>query len=177
MTTGMATTDQRWFVARTGYGREIRVRDRLASLGIECFIPTRTRKNYRGKDVEHPLIPNLVFLRASQKQACDMKVYGGLPVNYIFDYARHCMMTVPDRQMEDFRKVLEASIAEGGLVDVDVALGDKVRVTHGPLKGVEGYVIELQGKFYIVVELCLNICAKARIPRAWLEKIEDIETR
>jgi len=164
------TTQQRWFVARTGSGREVRVRDRLASLGVECFIPTGTRKNYRGKQTEHALIPNLVFIRTTKQEACDLKTAYGLPVNYIFDYAAHTMMTVCDGQMDNFRKVLEASITEGGLIDQEVRLGERVRVTEGPLTGVEGYVVELQGKFYIVVELCMNIYAKARIPRAWLEK-------
>jgi len=162
----------RWFVARTGYGREIRVRDRLNLLGVESFIPTGTRKNYRGRQTEHALIPNLIFIRTTKQEACDLKVYGGLPVNYIFDYARHTMMTIPERQMEDFRKVLEASLEDGGLVDEPVSLGERVRVTVGPLAGVEGHVVELQGRYYIVVELCMNICAKARVPRAWLEKVK-----
>lgn len=171
MTPVQHTTETRWFVARTGYGRELRVRDRLAALGVEYFIPTGTRRNYRGKETEHALIPNFVFIRATKKQACDLKVACGLPVNYIFDYATHTMMTVRDSQLEDFRKVLAASIEEGGLVDTEVRLGDRVRVTEGPLAGIEGYVVEIQGKFYLVVELCLNIFAKARIPRAWLELV------
>jgi len=171
MTQTQDTTQQRWYVARTGYGRELRVRDRLATLGVECFIPTGTRRNYRGRQTEHALIPNIVFIRATKQEACELKTACGLPVNYLFDYATHTMMTVRDRQLEDFRKVLAASIEEGGLMEEPVSLGDRVRVTRGPLRGVEGYVVELQGKFYLVVELCMQIYARARIPRAWLEKV------
>ncbi|MBQ4299098.1 MAG: hypothetical protein II763_02135, partial [Bacteroidales bacterium] len=73
--------------------------------------------------------------------------------------------------MEDFRRVLEASVEEGGLVDKPLYLGEKVRVTQGVLKGVEGYVLELQGRFYVVVGLLDCLFARARVPRAWLEKI------
>ena len=48
----------KWYVAKTRHGQEIGVRNRLASLGIENFIPTQTRKASRGKgNVERVLIP------------------------------------------------------------------------------------------------------------------------
>ena len=163
---------QSWYAARTRYGQEIGIRDRLAKEGIEYFIPTERKRNYRGKEVEHPLFNNLVFLRTTKKRACELKVYDALPLNYVFDYVHHVMLTVPDKEMEDFRRVLESSIQEGGLVDRPLALGDRVRVTRGPLKGVEGNVLEFQGKLYVVVGLMESIFAKARIPRAWLAKAD-----
>ena len=83
------------------------------------------------------------------------------------------MLTVPDKQMEDFMRVLNASLTEGGLVNEPLALGERVRVTRGPLKGVEGNVLELQGAYYVVVGLSSLVYAKARIPRAWLEKVKQ----
>ena len=162
-----------WYAARTRYGQEIGIRDRLVSLGIEHFIPTGKRRNYRGKMREYPLINNLVFVRATKRQACDLKVYDGLPVNWIFDYVNRTMLSVPDKQMDDFRKVVEASVEEGGLVDRPLSLGERVRVTTGPLKGVEGFVLELQGAYYVVVSLCGLVYARSRIPRAWLEKVNE----
>ena len=81
------------------------------------------------------------------------------------------MMVVPDKQMEDFQRVMDQSLEEGGLVDKPLEVGEKVRVTKGVLKGVEGYVLELSGKTYVVVSLIGCIFARARVPRAWLEKI------
>lgn len=160
-----------WFAARVSHGREVGVKNTLASMGVEHFIPTERRPNYRGKMREHPVIPSLVFLRATKQQACELRVLDHLPVNYLFDHARHTMMVVPDKQMNDFRRVFETSISEGGLIDRPLALGDWVRVTRGALKDVEGYVMELQGRFYVVVGLCGCVFAKARVPRAWLEKV------
>jgi len=81
------------------------------------------------------------------------------------------MMVVPDKQMEDFRRVFDLSLGEGGLVDETLELGEKVRVTKGALRGVEGYVVELLGRTYVVVSLIGCLWARARVPRAWLEKI------
>ena len=81
------------------------------------------------------------------------------------------MMVVPDKQMEDFRRVFDLSIVEGGLIDQPLELGEKVRVTKGTLKGVEGFVEELLGRTYVVVSLIGCLWARARVPRAWLERI------
>ena len=58
-------------------------------------------------------------------------------------------------------------------MDRPLALGDRVRVTKGPLRGVEGHVLEFQGRLYVVVGLMECLFAKARVPRSWLERIED----
>jgi transcription antitermination factor NusG len=73
--------------------------------------------------------------------------------------------------MEDFRRVMEASVEEGGLIDKPLAVGERVRVIEGVLKGVEGNVLEIQGRFYVVVGLLNCLFARARVPRAWLEKV------
>ena len=163
-------TTYHWYAARTRSGQELGVRERLRSSGVEYFIPTEKRRDYRGKEREHPVISCMVFIRATKEEACSLKTEEFLPVNYVFDYVRHTMLTVPDKQMEDFRRVLEASLTEGGLVDRPLEPGERVRVTKGPLKGVEGSVLELMGKTYVVVDLCGMVYARAKIPRAWLEK-------
>lgn len=160
-----------WFVARTRHGAELGVRNRLCALGVENFVPTRRRKATRGRMAEEPLLTCLVFLKATKAQALDLIHYQGVKADYMFDCATRQMMVVPEKQMEDFRRVFEVSLEEGGLVDQPLSVGEKVRVTQGVLKGVEGYVLELQGKIYVVVSLLNCIFARARVPRAWLEKI------
>ena len=160
-----------WYVARTRHGAELGVRNRLSALGVEHFVPTRKRKGSRGRMAEEPLLTCLVFLKATKAQALDLIHYEGIKADYMFDCATHQMMVVPEKQMEDFQRVFASSLDEGGLVDKPLAVGETVRVTQGVLKGVEGYVLELQGKTYVVVGLLNCIFAKARVPRAWLEKI------
>ena len=87
------------------------------------------------------------------------------------DCATHKMMIVPDKEMSDFQRVFNLSIDEGGLIDRPLDIGDRVRVTRGALQGVEGFVMELQGELYVVVGLLNCLFARARVPRAWLEKI------
>lgn len=159
-----------WFAARTRYGQELKIKQRLEEDGVEHFIPTRESQNYRHQKREKPVINNLVFLRATQEEAVALKTEKGLPFQYLFDYANHTMLVVPDKQMEDFQRVFDASIEEGGLVNRPIAVGEKVKVVRGPLKGVEGNILETQGAYYVVVSLCGCVSVRAKVPVAYLEK-------
>ena len=163
-----------WYVARTRHGSELGVRNKLSALGVESFVPTRTRRASRGRNlVEEPLLSSLVFLHATKSDALDLIHFHGINADYMFDCATRKLMIVPDKQMEDFKRVFDLSLEEGGLVDAPLSVGERVRVPRGCLKGVEGFVLELQGKTYVVVGLLNCLYARARVPRAWLEKIEN----
>ena len=163
-----------WYVARTRHGAELSVRDRLNALGVEHFVPTRHRRSSRGKTlVEEPLLTSLVFLKATKAEALDLIHYQGVRADYLFDCATRRLMVVMDKEMEDFRRVFDLSVEEGGLMDKPLSVGERVRVTRGVLRGVEGYVLELQGRTYVVVGLLNCLFARARVPRAWLVKIEN----
>ena len=158
-----------WYAARTRYGQELKVRDRLMREGVEHFIPTVSTD---GQRKERAAISNLVFLKATKQEALELANTGVIPVKYIVDCATRTLLVVPDKQMEDFRRVMDLSVTEGGLVNKPLVLGDRVKVIKGPLKGVEGHVIEFQGRYYVVVSLMDSIFAKARVPRSWLERLE-----
>ena len=161
-----------WFAARTHCGSELGVRTRLDRLGAEHFLPTEQRTRTRTRTpYERPLIPGMIFVRATKRQACAYANEEGLPVKYLIDPVTHTLLVVPDKQMEDFRRVLDLSVEEGGLMDAPLALGDRVRVAKGALNGVEGNILELHGRTYVVVSLLGSIFARASIPRAWLEKL------
>lgn len=117
------------------------------------------------------MIPALVFIHSTKKQATDLRVVDNLPLSYLFDAAAHRMMVVPDKQMEDFQRVLDLSMQEGGLVNTSVEPGARVVVVRGPLRGVEGFVTQTNGKYYVVVSLLGSIFAKAQVPRAFLELV------
>ena len=157
-----------WYAARTRYGQELKVRDRLMREGVEHFIPTVSTN---GQRKERAAISNLVFLKATKQEALELANTGVIPVKYIVDCATRTLLVVPDKQMEDFRRVMDLGLEEGGLMDQPFSLGDRVRVVKGPLKGVEGHVVEFRGKFYVVVSLLDCLFAKTQVPRSWLERI------
>ena len=165
-------SEVRWFAARTRCGAEQSVAGRLQKLGVESFLPTVKCSRTRGRvPYERALIPCLVFLRATKERACELANVEGVPVKYLIDPATRSLMVVPDKQMDDFRRVLDLSTDEGGLMDRPLELGDRVRVVKGVLSGVEGYGLEFKGRTYVGVRLLDSWFAKASVPRAWLERI------
>ena len=155
-----------WYAARTRYGQELKVRDQLDRHGVEHFVPVGAGSRRRKAS-----LPCLVFLKTTKAEALDLANTDNLPIRYMIDCATHTLLVVPDKQMDDFRRVLDCSIEEGGLVDQPLSLGERVRVTKGALRGVEGHVLELLGRTYVVVGLLGCIWAKAKVPRAYLEKV------
>ena len=155
-----------WYAARTRYGQELIVRDQLDRYGVEHFVPVAN-----GGKRRRSAVPCMVFLKATKADALELANSGRVPLRYMIDCATHTLLVVPDKQMDDFRRVLDCSIEEGGLVDQPLSLGERVRVTKGALRGVEGHVLELLGRTYVVVGLLGCIWAKARVPRAFLEKV------
>ena len=163
---------QCWYVARTRYfHKEIQMRDMLTEMGIENFVPTVKRKRTRGKGMaERAAAPNLVFVRTDRLSALGLITERHLPMEWMQDCATRAMMVVPDKQMDDFRRVFsEASLEEGGLLTEPFTPGDPVQVTDGPLKGVEGTIMDEAGKLYVVVGLAGSLFARALVPKAWLK--------
>lgn len=174
--TPVHTSAEQWFVARTRVPRqETKICDWLNHRGIETFVPKahseRKRTQGRGRPYEKPAIPNLVFLKTDKDTACSFITVNSLPVQYLIDCATHRMMVVPEKEMSDFQRVFDLSKDSGGLMDQPLELGDRVRITKGALRGIEGYVVEILGRYYVAVSLLGALWAKAQVPKAWLEKI------
>ena len=160
-----------WFVLRMSHGRELRVRDRLTALGVENFIPTQKTRGATGRTVEKPLVNCLGFVRATKKDALDLIHFRGVQADYMLDHATHKLMVVPDREMDDFRRVFDLSLDEV-TTERPLALGAPVQVIKGPLSGVHGRVVGEAGKWYVVVELLGMLYASARVPKSWLQLAE-----
>ena len=164
----MAEESLCWYVLRITHGRELRVRDRLLVLGVEHFIPTQKTRGARGRTVEKPLVNCLGFVRATQKDALDLIHFRGVQADYMLDHATHRLMVVPDREMDDFRRVFDLSL-EDITTERPIALGSCVKVIKGPLTGVQGRVLGEAGKWYVAVEILGMLYARARVPKSWLQ--------
>jgi len=163
-----------WFAARTGRGQELSIRERLTKLGVECFIPTRmAERTRRGRKikVETALIPNLVFFQTTKSYALSLVNSGEIKVKFIIDHATKTLLTVPDKQMEDFIRVVTDVPDPICPSDYDFVPGGRVRVVKGTFSGIEGEIVKLPNKTYVVVSLGRLICARVQIPRSYLEPI------
>ena len=98
-----------WFVARTRDKQELAIGKKLKTLDVEHFLPTRREIRQlkdRRKEVEVPVIRNLIFIHATKQEAIDLHNKQGLAIFYLSDRCKRGMLIVPDKQMQDFIQVM-----------------------------------------------------------------------
>lgn len=165
----------RWYASRAGNCQALSAKRKLEQWGVRHFVPTLKTmviRSGRKRMVEKTLAGNLVFIHGLKKDICDLVNYRGLPVHLIPDRCgNNSTLVIPDKQMEDFQRVFEYSLADNDHPEVILKAGDRVRVIAGDLIGVEGDVIEADGCTYVSVSLCGMLQARAKMPASFLEKI------
>ena len=80
--------------------------------------------------------------------------------------------TIPDDQMERFRFLLDFSEEAVEMVNEHIAVGDRIRVVKGALKGLEGELVRFRGETKVAVRIDLLGCALADIPASFVERLD-----
>lgn len=132
-----------------------------------------------------PLLVNYIFLRTSLKSLREIKTGQGR-----YECLRYVMNTscdgnynpvtqityVPDRQMEDFMRVVESDNEQILMLEnlgFACKPGEKVRITSGVFEGVEGTLKSIKKHLSVVIAI-KNVMAVAikNVPRKYLQRIE-----
>ncbi len=174
MSSIVSEKDVHWFAATTKPKQEKAIRDRLNSLEIENFIPTEIvvrQWKYRKSKVEIPLIPCLVFVRTTLQQSFRVANDYCLPMRYIKDADTRTSLIIPDKQMNDFMRVVNSRESSICFEQSQLAKGDKVQVVSGVFAGLEGTLIKFSGKHKVLVDLQGIIAVSFTVEEGELKKI------
>lgn len=144
------TQDIRWFAAMMRNAQWKKSARVLQEAGVGYYIPASWR--------------TLLFLHTSKPTALSLVNSGKIHARFLIDHGTRTLLEVPDKQMEDFMRVLEEPEAVCS-PDVQFAKGDKVKVIRGSLRGVEGEIVESPGGTHLVVRVSTLLCAKVSIAR------------
>ncbi|MDR0834374.1 MAG: UpxY family transcription antiterminator [Candidatus Symbiothrix sp.] len=169
-------TETVWYAARVKYRTEQKIKAQLEVAGIKHFIPMKTVETERnGKKThrEKPLIPCLMFVYADRQTALELPLTTGFTINYIRNTDTKQLQIIPDKQMQDFMRVVDLSEAESlEILTANLKRGDKVRVVRGIFAGIEGELVRVKGHKRVVVRLDgLVSLATTYIPTDFLELI------
>ena len=185
--TTMCGDPKSWFPMRVTYSRELKVKGELDRLGIGCFVPMTQRLVESGKDGEAelrrelvPAISNLIFVRSTQERLSELKRTNEVlePLRYMMDRTAeraHEIMTVPDRQMENFLRVARKTDESVMFLDENTIVGKegkRVRIIGGAFEGVEGVIRRVKRCKRVVVEIeDVMSVAIAHVPTEWLVEV------
>ena len=144
--------DFHWYALRTNGHHEKRVRDRLAGVGIEPFLPlTRQQRQWSDRKVltELPLFTGYCFARFSLRNRLSIMQISGVAgiVGSVGPEA------IPDAELDAIRAACESDRLVT-CVDLFVE-GMQVEIVSGPLRGLMGQFIHHAGHDYIVLRVQL----------------------
>ena len=166
-----------WYVAKTRSFATMKVKEMLEKHDIEIFLPLRkTMSERNGKKVMvvRPLALNLVFLHTDHKTALSLVNDYSIPMSYMIDTMTNGLLVVPDKQMKDFKFLLNFTDEAVQISNQNLRRGDRVRVVQGEFAGIEGELVRIKGHKRVVVRLeGLFSLATTYIPGAYLEKLDD----
>lgn len=147
---------KRWIAVLVQVNCEKRTATRLGKVGYETYIPTQQEIHQwsdRKKKVERLIMPMVVFVRATVREEEWIRdqsyIYKLLALPGSDEDKKRIATPIPDNQIERLRFLLENAETEVSIVS-NFNVGDSVRVTSGPLKGLEGVVSEADEKSSIV---------------------------
>ncbi len=183
-----------WFPIRATHHRAQKIYDKLVAIhnkNLELYLPLVRHIEYTNDDFNNPtqyvrskpLDNSLFFLRSTVNDFRSLLEYkaifpGMTPYYnhfYTNSYGTNDFLTVPERQMESFRIIIESgneNIIVRQSEMPEFVTGDSVVVIGGPFAGVEGIVMKYKHQKRVFVELQgVGRYATAYVPGAWIRRV------
>lgn len=153
-----------WYVIRTGVRQEGRAIDNLSAWGVETFLPKlkRRRLNHftgRATFVPGPMFPNYAFARFDAAKLLHQVSYTR-GVHGVLSFGG-----VPARVDDSIIGLIKSQIDEDGFVQIgdELTIGDRVRITRGPLRDFLGVFDHRTNNAHRVAILLTTVSCQARV--------------
>jgi transcription termination/antitermination protein NusG len=143
----------RWYAVYTRSRHEKSVADQLRYKQIETFLPLcEMMRRWKNGDhrVQLPLFPGYTFVHIALKDRLHVLNVPGVVRLVGFD---GIPVPLADEDVESLRRALSSSVKVAP--HPYLAMGRRVRVTAGPLTGLEGILVRKKGDFQVVLSLDL----------------------
>lgn len=146
--------EARWYAVHVRSRHEFQVFERLSMKGVEAFLPTvekLSRWKDRRKKVVFPLFPGYLFVHVPKKSKETLNVLKIKGVVRLLSSVPNEPDPIPDDQIISLKKLVENKEALDPYPYLSE--GQRVRINSGPLRGVEGILIEKLGKHMLVISV------------------------
>jgi len=136
----MEGNSKKWFVLCTKPRNEVKVTERLTSIGVEVYTPTKIEVRQwsdRKKKVLVPLLPSMVLVQLLEKE---VEVVFNVPgaVRFLFEHGKRA--SVSNEEVLAMKRYLETVVQKESKT---LAVGDLVKV---PLLEQEAILLSIKGK-------------------------------
>ena len=151
---------KRWLVAVVRICHEKKTSERLTKMGIENFLPIQQEVHQwsdRRKAVDRVLLPMMIFVHVDPQEQKEVLTLSAI--------SRYMVLR--------FKFMLDYSDETISMSTSPLAPGEKIRVIKGPLAGLEGELVNLNGKSKVAVRLTMLGCACVDIPAGCVEPASE----
>lgn len=128
-----------WFVVQCRVGRETQTTHVLEQLGLTVYLPEVRRLLY-GRLRAAPFFPGYLFVNGATGWSQLGRIRAAPGVVRLVAFGDHPQPVAPDI-VELIARQIEALNASGGIVNHPFQAGDQVRITRGPLRGLEAVFV------------------------------------
>lgn len=163
---------KRWYVALVRMHHEKKVADRLSEMGIESFVPIQQEIRQwsdRRKIVDRVLLPMVVFVHVAPRRRMEIFTIPAVS-RYMVLRGESSPAVIPDEQMNRFRFMLDYSEETVHMNTSPLLRGETVCVVKGPLKGLKGELINIDGKSKVAIRIDMFGSAYVDMPIGYIEK-------
>jgi len=165
-----------WFALQVRAQHEKRVAERLAGIGYDPFLPLykcRRRWSDRIKEFEAALFPGYIFCRFDPFDRLPILKTPG--VIQIVGYNR-VPIPLDESEMSAVQTLVASGVSNSPWPFL--AVGDRVRVDSGPLRGMEGILTAFKGNYRLLVSITLlQRSVAAEIDSAYVTSLSAKRTR
>jgi transcription antitermination factor NusG len=139
-----------WFALYVKPRHEKNVELILRGKGLEPFLPTYIRLSTRSKRYELPLFPGYIFCRSDITDYLLIRATPG-----VFSIVGHgnTPSPVPDEEVDRVKRLIQSGLTPKAWPYTSV--GYPIRLESGPLRGVQGVIVDAEDKKWLVVSVNL----------------------
>jgi transcription antitermination factor NusG len=161
-----------WYALQTRSCCEAIVSDTFQSQ--ESFYPFSQHTGYRGRIVRRPYFPGYVFCHADLDNLDARHSFIASPWVMGIVGCGAEPEAIPDMQILSVRRVAQLAVELAQKMEVIPSAAfspsDRIVIQHGPLRGVEGYVVCAKDKLRLVVQVeMFNQAVSMDVDATWLK--------
>ncbi len=159
-----------WYALRTKSRYENTVASHLFARGYESFLPLykcRRRWSDRFKEIELPLFPGYVFCQFNSLDRFPILSIPG--VVHVVGVGR-TPVSIDETEIAAIQAAVQSGFPRQPCPFLEV--GDRVRIEHGPLCGIEGILLGFRGNQRLVLSVTLlRRSVAVQVDETWVQPI------
>ena len=168
--------EQKWYALTVPYQHERQTEKALQSKGLETLVPLyRSRRQWsdRVKDVELPLFAGYVLCQFDLTERIQVLDTPGVFKIVGFGGA---VVALEDSEIAGIQRVVALKLPLAPWPYLKA--GDRVRVEHGPMRGLEGTLLRTKDTMHLVIgvellqrSIAVEVDREAVVPIGWPQKV------